>query len=149
MYCRVSSKEQEETGYSLPAQEKLLKEYAQRKGFTIVKVFSISESASGVKQRQVFHEMIKYAEKNRIPHLLCEKVDRLTRNLKDAIVVSDWLENNEERQLHFVKQNLVLHKDAKSDEKFRWDIEIILAKKYIANLSEEVKKGQKEKIAQG
>jgi len=30
-YCRVSSKEQEETGYSLPAQEKLLKEYAQRK----------------------------------------------------------------------------------------------------------------------
>ena len=32
LFARVSSKEQEETGYSLPAQEKLLKEYATRKG---------------------------------------------------------------------------------------------------------------------
>jgi len=69
--------------------------------------------------------------------------------LKEAVVANDWIEANEERQLHFVKQNLVIHKNAKSDEKFRWDIEIVLAKKYIANLSEEVKKGQKEKIAQG
>jgi DNA invertase Pin-like site-specific DNA recombinase len=28
LYCRVSSKEQEESGYSLDAQEKLLKDYA-------------------------------------------------------------------------------------------------------------------------
>jgi site-specific DNA recombinase len=46
-YCRVSSKEQEETGYSLPAQEKLVREYAEKMGFELVKVFSISESASG------------------------------------------------------------------------------------------------------
>jgi len=39
IYARVSSKEQEETGYSLPAQEKLLKEYAERNGFEIAKVF--------------------------------------------------------------------------------------------------------------
>ena len=48
-----------------------------------------------------------------------------------------------------MKTNLVIHTNAKSDEKFRWDIEIVLAKKYISNLSEEVKKGQKEKLAQG
>jgi hypothetical protein len=29
----VSSKEQEETGYSLPAQEKLLRDYADRKNY--------------------------------------------------------------------------------------------------------------------
>ena len=46
LYCRVSSKEQEETGYSLPSQEKLLKEYAERRNnFTVVKVFSVAESA--------------------------------------------------------------------------------------------------------
>ena len=28
LYARVSTRDQEETGYSLPAQEKLLKEYA-------------------------------------------------------------------------------------------------------------------------
>jgi len=149
IYCRVSSKEQEETGYSLPAQEKLLTEYAQRKGLGILKVFSVAESASGAKQRKIFGEMMEYMRKKGIQILLCEKVDRLTRNLKEAVVANDWLEANEERQLHFVKQNLVIHKNAKSDEKFRWDIEIVLAKKFISNLSEEVKKGQKEKIAQG
>ncbi|KKR46467.1 MAG: Recombinase [Parcubacteria group bacterium GW2011_GWB1_40_14] len=147
--ARVSSREQEETGYSLPAQEKLLKDYAARKQFQIVKVFSASESASGAKQRKVFCDMMKFVEKKGIPHLLCEKVDRMTRNLKDAVIVNDWLESNPERQIHFVKQNLIIHKNAKSDEKFRWDIEIVLAKKYISNLSEEVKKGQKEKLAQG
>ena len=35
LYCRVSSKEQEETGYSLDAQEKLLKEYAEKKGLVL------------------------------------------------------------------------------------------------------------------
>ena len=149
LYCRVSSKEQEETGYSLPSQEKLLKEYAERKGFVIAKTFLIAESASGAKQRRVFGEMIKFTEKNKVANILCEKVDRLTRNLKDAVTVNDWLEENPERQIHFVKTNLVINKGAKSDEKFRWDIEIVLAKKQIANLSEEVKKGQMEKLAQG
>jgi len=148
-YCRVSSREQEETGYSLPSQEKLLTEYANRKELRVIKVFAVAESASGFKQRKVFSEMMDYMEKKNISILLCEKVDRLTRNLKEAVVANDWIEEDEERRIHFVKQNLTMHKYAKSDEKFRWDIEIVLAKKFISNLSEEVKKGQKEKIAQG
>ena len=39
IFCRVSSKEQEETGYSLPAQEKYLKEYCYKKELKIEKVF--------------------------------------------------------------------------------------------------------------
>ena len=149
IYCRVSSKEQEETGYSLDSQKKLLIDYANRKDYEVVEVFSVAESASGAKQRKVFEQMMEFMKKKSISILLCEKVDRLTRNLKEAVVANDWIEANEERQLHFVKQNLIIHRYAKSDEKFRWDIEIVLAKKYISNLSEEVKKGQKEKIAQG
>ncbi len=149
IYCRVSSNEQEETGYSLPAQEKLLQEYAQRKNLTVIRVFSVAESASGAKQRQTFNEMIELANKQGITDLLVEKVDRMTRNLKDAVIANEWVDADENRKIHFVKQNLVIHRHAKSDEKFRWDIEIVLAKKYIANLSEEVRKGQKEKLEQG
>ena len=109
----------------------------------------MAESASGAKQRKIFGEMMEYMRKKNIQILLCEKVDRITRNLKEAVAANDWIEADAERQIHFVKQNLIIHKNATSDEKFRWDIEIVLAKKYIANLSEEVKKGQKEKIAQG
>ena len=65
------------------------------------------------------------------------------------MVANDWIDEDDQRKIHFVKQNLIIHKNAKSDEKFRWDIEIVLAKKYISNLSEEVRKGQAEKLAQG
>src|SRR3989344_5307000 len=118
IYARVSSREQEETGYSLPAQEKLLRDYAERQGLDIVKVFSVAESASGIKQRKVFAEMIDYLSKNKIPNLLCEKVDRLTRNLKEAVVANDWVEEDASRRIHFVKTNLIVHHKAKSDEKF-------------------------------
>lgn len=145
----MSSKEQEDSGYSLPAQQKLLSEYANRKDYNVKQIFAVAESASGAKQRKVFAEMMFYVKKNKVKIILCEKVDRITRNFKEAVVLNNWIEDDEERQIHFVKQNLIIHKNAKSDEKFRWDIEIVLAKKYIANLSEEVKKGQKEKITQG
>lgn len=149
LFARVSSREQEETGYSLPSQEKLLKEYAGRKGFRIAKMFSISESASGKNQREIFNEMMDYVKKNNIKIIICEKVDRLTRNFKDAVMIDEWLEKDEERQVHLVKDSLILHKNSRSQEKLNWGIRILFAKNYIDNLSEEVKKGQKEKIAQG
>lgn len=149
LFARVSSREQEETGYSLPSQEKLLKGYAEKKSFKIAKRFSISESASGKSQREIFNEMMQYVKKNNIKIIICEKVDRLTRNFKDAVIIDGWLEKDEERQVHLVKDSLILHKNSRSQEKLNWGIRILFAKNYIDNLSEEVKKGQKEKIAQG
>lgn len=149
LLCRVSSREQEETGYSLPAQEKLLKGYTQKQGYSIAKIFTISETASGRKQREIFSSMMAYVQKNNIKILICEKVDRFTRNFKDAVMIDDWLEEDEERQVHMVKDSLVLHKNSRSQDKLNWGVRIIFAKNYIDNLSEEVKKGQKEKLAQG
>lgn len=60
---RVSSKEQDETGYSLPAQQKLLASYAAGKGFSIAKPFTITESASGKKQREIFNDAFDYVKK--------------------------------------------------------------------------------------
>lgn len=149
LLCRVSSKEQEETGYSLPAQEKLLSSYAESKGFSLAKIFSITESASGKKQREIFDGMMAHIKHEGIKIIICEKVDRLTRNFKDAVDIDEWLEKDEERQVHLVKDSLVLHKNSRSQEKLNWGIRILFAKNYIDNLSEEVKKGQKEKLAQG
>lgn len=147
--ARVSSRDQEETGYSLPAQQKLLQEYTNKKEFETVKKFSITESASGRYQRKTFEEMMSCIKKNNIKIIICEKVDRLTRNLKDAVCINDWISKDPERQVHFVKENCILNKESKSNEKFIWNIKVVIAQNYIDNLSEEVKKGQKEKIAQG
>ena len=149
VFCRVSSKEQEVEGYSLPAQEKLLRGYADVRGFKTTNVFSITESASGKKQREIFDGMIAFLKKNDIKVIVCEKVDRLTRNLKDAVEINEWINGDPERQVHFVKENVVLNKDSKSNEKFIWNIKVSVAQYYIDNLSEEVKKGQKEKLSQG
>jgi len=147
--CRVSSKEQEETGYSLGAQEKFLNSYREKQGFQLTKLFSISESASGRKQRELFDQMISFVKSNEIKIIICEKVDRLTRNFKDMVMIDEWLEEDENRQVHLVKDSLIMHKNSRSQEKLNWGIRILFAKNYVDNLSEEVKKGQKEKISQG
>lgn len=149
IYCRVSSREQEETGYSLDAQEKLLREYADKKGLQVVKVFRISESASGRQIRVVFNEMFQYLVKNKISCILCEKIDRLTRNLKDGAVVSDWIYQNPANEVHFVKENFIVNKNTRAHENLVWDMKVAIARFYTNNLSEEVKKGQKEKLSQG
>ena len=147
--CRVSSKEQEKEGYSLPSQEKLLKSYSDKEKLNVVKTYTFSESARASSERVYFKQMMEYVKKQNIHVIVCEKVDRATRNLKDTQVLYDWLEGNPDRQIHSVKDSIVLHKNSKSQEKLNWDIRVIFAKNYVDNLSEEVKKGQIEKLEKG
>lgn len=147
--ARVSSRSQEEEGYSLDSQLKLLRGYCHKNKLTIVKEFKVAETASKQHSRIIFQEMIRYLKKEKINHLAVEKTDRLTRNMRDAVTIDDWLEANEERRLHAVKENLLLHKNARSDVKFTWSIYLAFAKKYTDGLREEAMKGWAEKLAQG
>ena len=52
IYARVSSKEQEKEGFSIPAQLKLLNEYAQGKGFQVVREFVDVETAKAAGRTQ-------------------------------------------------------------------------------------------------
>lgn len=148
LFCRVSSREQEETGYSLEAQEKSLKNYAQDK-FNLVKIYKISESASGKQVRKIFNEMLSYVKRKRINIIICEKIDRLTRNLKDASTISDWIAKDPKREVHFVKESFVVNQNTRAHENLVWDMKVAIARFYTNNLSEEVKKGHREKIEQG
>lgn len=147
--ARVSSKTQEDEGYSLDSQLKLLKNYCQNNNLNIIREFKIAETASKDQRRSIFREMLRYIDKNKIYHLAVEKTDRLTRNYRDAIAIDDWLNRDERRVLHMVKENLQLHKESKSDTKFMWNIYIAVANKYTNNLREEAMKGWAEKLAQG
>lgn len=146
--ARVSSKSQEDEGYSLDSQLKLLQGYCDKNGLTVVKTFKITETASKEQSRKVFHELLAFINKKGIYHLAIEKTDRLTRHFRDAVAIDDWLQKDEERRLHAVKESLLLHKDAKSDVKFMWNIHLAVAKKYTDNLREEAMKGWAEKLAQ-
>lgn len=147
--ARVSSKSQEEEGYSLDAQLKVLRRYCNDRKLGVIKEFRISETASKNEQRTVFREMLNYVKQNNITNLVVEKTDRLTRNFRDAVVVDDWLEADQRRVLHMVKEGLEIHKYSRSDTKLMWNIYLSFAKKYTDNLREEAMKGWYEKLAQG
>lgn len=92
LWARVSTKEQQEQGYSLDSQLRLLRDYAQKNSLKIVKEFTVPESASGRQERKRFLEMLTYlSEHKNIKNLLCEKVDRLTRSIRDLPKLDDWL----------------------------------------------------------
>ncbi len=52
-------------------------------------------------------------------------------------------------EIHLVKEGEILSKDSRSHVKFIHGIKVLMAKNYIDNLSEEVKKGHLEKARQG
>jgi site-specific DNA recombinase len=144
VYARVSSKEQEKEGFSIPAQLKLLEEYAGRYGFLVAQEYVDVETAKQT-GRAAFGEMIGYLKAHpSIRVLLVEKTDRLYRNLKDWVTVDDL-----EVEIHFVKEGVLLSRGSRSSEKFMHGIKVLVAKNYIDNLSEEARKGMQEKAEQG
>lgn len=97
----------------------------------------------------MFHELLVHITKNKIHHFVVEKTDRAVRNIKDAACLYDWIEGDERRVLHCVKENLELHKWSTSQVKLMWSIFIAFAKQYTDSLREEAMKGWDEKLAQG
>jgi len=140
IYARVSSKEQEKEGFSIPAQLKLLKEYAAANGFMVAQEYVDVETAkqSG---RTAFGELVAYLKGHpAVRVMLVEKTDRLYRNLKDWVTVDEL-----DVEIHFPKEGVVLSRESRSSEKFMHGIKVLMAKNYIDNLSEEVRKGLHQK----
>ncbi|PKK82271.1 MAG: recombinase family protein, partial [candidate division Zixibacteria bacterium HGW-Zixibacteria-1] len=144
IYARVSSKEQEKEGYSIPSQLKLLRNYANEKRLAVDEEFIDVETAK-VTGRTGFDKMLTHLRRNsKEIVVLVEKTDRLYRNIKDWVTLDEL-----DAEIHFVKENFILSSESKSSEKFLHGIKVLMAKNYIDNLSEEVKKGQVEKAEQG
>jgi site-specific DNA recombinase len=68
----------------------------------------------------------------------------LYRNLRDAVTLEDL-----DIEIHLVKEGQIISKDAKSQTKLIHGMHLVLARHYIENLREEVKKGMREKAEQG
>ena len=146
--ARVSTKEQEEQGHSLPAQIRRLREYAERKNFEIVQTFSFSESA-GDKIRKKFEEVIGYLKTHKdVKVLLCENVDRATRNFRDAVDL-DEMRKNEDLEIHFVQDGFFINKNATGNQMFMWEAKVFIAKQYLNRLSDDVKRSNEQKLQNG
>ena len=96
--------------------------------------------------RTAFTQMIRFLRKHRAPKpvILVEKTDRLYRNLKDWVTVDDMAVD-----IHLVKDGVILSDASRSSEKFIHGIKVLMAKNYVDNLSEEVRKGMHQKAREG
>ncbi|MCE7956786.1 recombinase family protein [Acidobacteria bacterium ACD] len=143
-YVRVSTKDQEESGFSIPAQKDLLSSYAAENRIRILEVFEESETAKLSGKRPAFARMIALLRARPQAVLLVEKTDRLYRNLRDYVTLEEL-----GTEIHFVKERTVIGPNVHSSEKFLHGIKVLVAKNFSENLSEEIKKGMTKKASLG
>jgi site-specific DNA recombinase len=110
---------------------------------------SLMSSRQRIRGRKEFGNMLRLRAGDRAPRIvLGEQTDRLYRNRADAVAVEELIETHG-IEVHLVKEARVIAKDSRSQDKFMHDIHVAVAKNYIENLRDEVKKGMREKAEQG
>lgn len=147
IWARVSSREQRE-GYSIDAQLRADREKARREGWNVVREFELDESAKRGAERKIFNEMFRWvkanAKRNKINAILCHKLDRICRNMRDAVRLQD-LEDTCGVRLCFVENEF----GPGAAGTFSFNVMAAVAQYYSDNLREEVLKGLDERVRQG
>jgi DNA invertase Pin-like site-specific DNA recombinase len=146
LYVRRSSEEDDRQVLSLDAQIKECRAFAAQQELAISHI--ISESHSARKPgRPLFEAMLRDArersEGGAKVRILCHKPDRLLRNLADWARINDLTDAGVE--LLFVTGSYANN----AQGKMAFGVNVLFAKYYVDNLSEEVRKGLNEKIARG
>ena len=128
-------------GYSICAQQELLRGYAAQHSLVLQQEFVDVETAKTA-GRPGFNEMAAYLRSASGVSCAAGGEDRPPVPKFQGL-------RHDRRKIHFVKEGVVLSKEARSSDKFMNGIKVLMAKNYIDNLSEEVRKGLHTKAAQG
>jgi len=147
VWARVSSREQRE-GYSIDAQLRAMRNMASKSGWTIVREFVVAESAKRGAERTAFNQMFKWvkanAKRQKIGAILSHKLDRVCRNMRDAVRLQE-LEDVCGVKLAFVDNQF----GPGAAGALSFNVMAAVAQYYSDNLRTEVLKGMDEKVRQG
>ncbi len=145
--ARVSSKEQEDN-YSIPAQRARIEEFAKLKWFEEITIHELTESSTK-ETRKKFQEILKEIElSDDSTAVFVETIDRLQRDYRESVALDD-LRRRWKIRLYFFRENLIIDKDSNSADIMRWDIGVFVAKQYVSQLRDNVKRSITEKTAYG
>ena len=145
IYLRVSTKEQAEGGYSIPAQREACVKFVQEKGWTLADEYVDRGESARTQNRPQLQEMLhRLKEDKAIDVIVVHKLDRLARNIEDHGAIRAILRKCKV-QFVSVTENL----EDTASGKLVEGILASLAEFYSANLSTEVKKGMLQKAKQG
>ncbi len=141
MYLRKSSEDEERQVASIPAQRKELEEVINRDKLKVIAEFEESQSAHSL-GRPKFNEMVKMIEEGKANAILVWHVNRIARNALDGGMIIYLLDSG---KLTEIRAKGTKH-DGSGNDKFMLQIEFAMSKKYSDDLSDIVKRGNKQKF---
>lgn len=96
LYCRVSTQEQANEGYSIGEQQERLKNYCAAMNWKKSKIYVDGGYSGGSMNRPALQNMISDIKKGLIEKVVVYKLDRLSRSQKDCLVMIEdiFLANN-------------------------------------------------------
>lgn len=148
IFARVSTQEQMREGHSIPAQISSMRDYCRRKNLTIKSEYQIDESSTKDTRKKFDAVIAEIKQEKECVALVVETVDRLQRSFRETPLL-DELRRLSKVELHFIREGLVMDKDSNSTNKFRWNIGVLMAENYVAQLSDNVKRSIEQKKRMG
>ena len=144
VYCRKSTDEKEKQILSIESQIAELKEFAVREKLHVTEFLTESRTAK-IPGRSVFNQVIEKIEKGEANGILAWHADRLARNSIDGGKIIYLLDTGKILDLKFP----TFWFDNTPQGKFMLSIAFGQSKYYVDNLSENVKRGNRQKLRKG
>lgn len=144
LYCRKSTESEDRQVLSLDSQEQELREMADKYGLEIDKVYRENMSAKNP-GRPIFEQMLLDLEKSGGRNLLAWKNNRLARNSYDGGKLQWFMEGGLINEIRTFEKTYTNN----SNDKFMMTLDFGVAKKYVDDLSVNVKRGNRAKLLKG
>ena len=144
IYARKSSEDEEKQILSIEAQLQELRDFANKEKLEIVNEFVETKTAKEP-GRPIFNEMLSRIEKGEAEGILAWHPDRLARNSVDGGRIIYLLDIGKIKELKFP----TFWFEPTPQGKFMLNIAFGQSKYYIDNLSENVKRGLRQKLRRG
>jgi len=146
IYCRVSTQEQANKGYSLAQQEEACRNYVDKNGFKLGEIFIERGESAKTLNRPEFQKMLKHINKDHksISLLVVWKLDRLTRDVGDYKTLESKLS----------EKGIIIHSVTETNDdsafgKFNRNLTAVLAQFDNDQKSERTIAGMKQAVKEG
>lgn len=144
-YCRVSTEEQAEEGFSIEGHADKLRAYSALRDLGEVVVIADPGRSGKDMKRPGLQELLAAVEAGHVSHVIVWRLDRLSRNLSDLILLADRF-GELGIALHSVSENLDL---SSASGRMFYNILGTFAQYFREQLSENVRMGNERAVKEG
>jgi site-specific DNA recombinase len=144
-YCRVSTEEQAEEGFSVEGQADKLRSYSNLRDLGEVTLITDPGLSGKNLQRPGLQQLLAAVEAGHVSHVLVWRLDRLSRSLSDLIMLADKF-GELGVALHSVSENLDL---SSASGRMFYNILGTFAQFFREQLAENVKMGNDRAVKEG